>query len=329
MNISSARKNFWISRICAFAGLALCATMAFATYPEKPIHFVVPYGAGGSADAMARILGQHMTERMGQPVVVENRGGASANIGTNYVAKSKGDGYTILLATSTALSVNPLIFKDLPFDPQKDLRPLILAATLPNVVVVSKNIKADSLAELNALLKRDPARRTYASVGNGSPSHLGAELYKRVVGVDLAQVPYKGGSAALQNLVSGQPTFMIAAMPDTMPLVKSGQLKTLAVTTKERLKDYPNLPTVSESVFPDYELIAWYGILAPAGVPDAIVQRLNFALNDALKDPEIAGKFKAMGFDLVGGPPSTLGNLMRSETTKWKQVIDAANIKAQ
>ncbi|QHI98554.1 tripartite tricarboxylate transporter substrate binding protein [Xylophilus rhododendri] len=312
--------------VAAALALSGFAVPALAAWPDQPIHFVVPYPAGGSTDVMARTLGQRMSEVLGQPVIVENRAGASANIGTNYVAKSKPDGYTILLATSTALSVNPSLFKNLPFDPQKDLSPILLAATMPNIVVVGKNVKADSLPELNALIKRDPTQASYASAGNGTPSHLGAELYKRTVGLDVSQIPYKGGAPALQDLVGGQTTFMIAVMPEAMPLVKDGQLKALAITTKNRLPELPNLPTVAETV-PGYELTAWYGILAAAGTPEPIVRKFNTVLNDALKDPVISAKFKTMGFDLLGGPPSALTQLMVSETPKWKQVIEAANIK--
>ncbi len=312
----------------AIALAALCCTAAaHAAYPDQPIRIIVPYPAGGSTDLTARLLGQKVGEQLGQTVIVENRPGAGSNIGTSYVAKSKPDGYTLILATSTALAVNPSLYSKLPYDPQKDLTPIIMTSTMPNVVVVSQDSKAHTLQELNAMLKGPGGPYSFASAGNGTPAHLGGELYKRALGAPIVHVPYKGGAPALTDLVGGQTTFMIAVMPEAMPLVKDGKLRALAVTTKHRLPGYPDLPTVSEAAIPGYELVAWYGILAPAGTPPAIVATLNKAFDKALKAPDVVQKMQDMGFDITGGAPEVLSQRMKAETPVWKEVIDKAGIR--
>ncbi|OZI36970.1 ABC transporter substrate-binding protein [Bordetella genomosp. 10] len=322
----SAVRQFLARGACALSAL-FCAAAASAAYPDQPIRIIVPYPAGGSTDLTARLLGQKVGEQLGQTVIVENRPGAGSNIGTNYVAKSKPDGYTLILATSTALAVNPSLYSNLPFDPQKDLTPIIMTSTMPNVVVVGNGSKAHTLKELNAMLKGPGGPFSYASAGNGTPSHLGGELYKRALGAPLVHVPYKGGAPALTDLVGGQTTFMIAVMPEAMPLVKDGKLRALAVTTRNRLPAYPDLPTVAEAAIPGYELVAWYGILAPAGTPPAIVSTLNKAFDKALKEPDVARKMQDMGFDITGGAPEVLSQRMKTETPVWKDVIEKAGIK--
>ncbi|MBV7481463.1 tripartite tricarboxylate transporter substrate binding protein [Bordetella sp. BOR01] len=299
---------------------------AAAGYPDKPIRIVVPYPAGGSTDVLARTLGQKMGETLGQPVIVENRAGASGNIGASYVANADADGYTLFLGTSTALSVNQSLYQDLPYDPQKDFTPIVLAAMLPSLVVVTPSLKAGTMQDLTALLKTGKAIN-YASAGSGTPSHLGGELYKRMTGAKAMHIPYKGGAPALTDLVGGQTSYMFAILPESMPLVKSGQLRALAVTTSKRLPAYPDLPTVAESGVPGYELIGWYGFLAPDGTPPAIIGKLNDAFNNALNDADVHKRLAGLGFEVEGGPPRRLADLMESESVKWKQVIDEAGIK--
>ncbi|MFC4277360.1 Bug family tripartite tricarboxylate transporter substrate binding protein [Achromobacter aloeverae] len=304
-----------------------CAVSAQAAYPDQPIRIIVPYPAGGSTDLTARLLGQKVGEQLGQTVIVENRPGAGSNIGTGYVVKSKPDGYTLILATSTALAVNPSLYSNLPFDPRKDLTPIIMTSTMPNVIVVGNGSKAHTLKELNAILKGPGGPFSFASAGSGTPSHLGGELYKRALGLPLVHVPYKGGAPALTDLIGGQTTFMIAVMPEAMPLVKDGKLRALAVTTRNRLPGYPDLPTVAEDAIPGYELVAWYGILAPAGTPPAIVGTLNKAFDKALKDPDVVSKMRDMGFDITGGAPDVLARRMETETPIWRDVIQKTGIK--
>lgn len=317
-------RSFCRALLILAAGMAAPAVLA--SYPDQPIRIVVPYAAGGSTDLVARLLGKSVSEQLGQPVVVENRPGAGSNIGTSYAAKAKPDGYTLVLATSTALAANPSLYKNLPFDPQKDFAPIILTSTLPHVVVINDQLSPRTMTELNTFLKNNEAAYSFASAGSGTPSHLGAELYKRKLGVSLVHVPYKGGAPALTDLIGNQTTFMIAVVPEAMPLVKEGRLRALAVTSKQRLAAHPDLPTVAESGIPGYELTAWYGILAPAGTPSTVVDKLNQAFNTALKDPANQEKLKEMGFVIEGGTAAALAERIRTETIKLKEIIKQAGI---
>lgn len=308
--------------------LSLLAIPAQAsTFPEKPVRIIVPYPAGGSTDALARTVGQKLGGIFGQPVIVENRAGASGNIGASYVAQSEPDGYTLFLGTSTALSVNEHLYKDLPYNPQKDFAPIVLATMLPNLLVTSLSLDVNSVEELNALLKEKGEAINYASASNGTPSHLGGELYKQMTGTSARHIPYKGGAPALVDLVGGQTDYMLAILPEAMPLVKSGKLRGLAMTTSERLPAYPDIPTVSEAGVPGYELIGWFAFMAPAATPKDVLNELNRAFDEALQDPETKNKLEQMGFEVVGGPAQKLTDLMRSESAKWKKVIDDVGIK--
>lgn len=319
---------------CALASVVLALPSALpavaadsaAAYPDKPVRIVVPYPAGGSTDVLARALGEKIGQTLGQPVIVENRPGAGSNIGAAYVANSDADGYTLFLGTSTALAVNQSLYKDLPFDPQEDFAPIVLAAMLPSIVVVPQSSPARTMQDLTAMLASG-APANYASAGSGTPAHLGGELYKRMTGTKATHIPYKGGAPALTDLVGGQTDYMFAILPESMPLVNSGQLRALAVTTARRLPAYPDLPTVAESGVPGYELIGWYGFLAPDGTPLAIIDKLNAAFNAALGDRATRARLAGLGFEMEGGPAQRLADLMRSESAKWKQVIEAAHIK--
>lgn len=298
-----------------------------ADFPNKPIRIIVPYPPGGSTDALARMLGQKLSTRFEQPVVVENRAGASGNLGANLAAKSPPDGYTLFLGTSTALAVNPHLYPSLPYNPQQDFAPLILATSLPSLVVVNSAVPVSTIKELNEYLKRRPESVNYASSGNGTPAHLGVEMYKNMTGLSITHVPYKGGAPALVDLVGGQTSLMFAILPESWPLVKDGRLKALAITTAERSPLMPDVPTVAEAGVPGYELVGWYGLLAPAGTPKEIVNKLNQALDQALREKDVLDKLTAAGFQVEGGKPERLGQLMRSESAKWGQVVRDANIK--
>jgi tripartite-type tricarboxylate transporter receptor subunit TctC len=218
------------------------------------------------------------------------------------------------------------LYKQLPYNPQKDFTPIILATMLPSIVVVNGASPIHTMKELTETLKQDPKFGTYASAGNGTPAHLGGELYKRMAGVQASHVPYKGGAPALNDLMGGQTKYMFAILPEAMPLVKSGKLRALAVTTAARLPAYPDLPTVSESGVPGFELIGWYGFLAPAGTRPEVLTKLNDAFAAALKENDVRDRLRALGFEIVGGAPSALTDLMRSETVKWRKVIQDGNI---
>jgi tripartite-type tricarboxylate transporter receptor subunit TctC len=322
----------WLSAAPALVLLALNAKSAQAAdsaaeFPQKPIKIVVPYPPGGSTDVLGRMMGQKLSVRFGQPVVVENRAGASGNLGANFAAKSPADGYTLFLGTSTALAVNPHLYPNLPYDAQKDFAPLILATTLPSLVVANSAVPVKSMKELIEYLKSKNGQVNYASSGNGTPAHLGAEVFKKLTGIQMTHVPYKGGAPALTDLVGGQTSLMFAILPESWPLVKDGRLKALAVTTAQRSPLMPELPTVAESGVPGYELVGWYGFLAPTGTPKEIVAKLNKALDEALQEKDVKEKLTTMGFQVEGGAPERLADLMKSESKKWGQVVKEANIK--
>ncbi|MEI7569771.1 MAG: tripartite tricarboxylate transporter substrate binding protein [Alcaligenaceae bacterium] len=315
----------------------LCAPSASAqnttdpltnAYPAKAVRIIVPYTAGGSTDILARTLGQHIGETLNQSVIIENKPGAGSNIGATYVARANPDGYTLLLGTSTALSANISLYKNLAFNPEKDFSPVILATMLPSVLLVPPSLNVRTVQELTAYLKKAAPPASYASSGSGTPSHLGVELYKRIMGLDVTHIPYKGGAPALLDLIGGQQTtFMLAILPDAAQMIQNGQLRPLAVTTATRLAAQPAWPTMAESGVADFELIGWFAIVAPANTPPTIVAKLNQAFNRALQDPVVQGKLKNLGFEIEGGSPEKLGALIRTETVKWKKVIDDANVK--
>lgn len=299
-----------------------------ADFPNRTIKIIVPYVPGGSTDLLARTLGKAVSDRFNQPVIVENLPGASGNIAVSYVLKQPADGYTIFLGTSAALAVNPHLYKEAsPYDPQKDLAPIILATKQASQVLVNPSLPVKTLQELTAYLKSRPDKENYASAGNGTPGHLGSEMYKMLAGIEMTHIPYKGGAPALLSLASGQTTMSIAIVPESMALVNGGMLRPLAITTLERSPQFPNLPTVNESGIPGFELISWYGFVVRSDTPKEIVAKLNEAFDGALKDKVINKKLTDMGFEIVGGKPEVLSNLMRSESKKWGQVVNQAKIK--
>ena len=298
-----------------------------ADYPTKPIKIVVPYAAGGSTDALARIVAERLSKRFGQAAIVDNKPGASEQIAITSVTKAIPDGYTILLSTLSGLAVNPGLYPKLPYNTQKDLTPISLAATVPSAVVVHPSVPVKNMAELAAYLKSKPGQVSYASAGAGTPSHLGMEYYKKANGFDPVHVPYKGGAPALQEVMGGQVQLMMALVPEAMPLVKAGRLRALAVTTTKRLAAYPDVPTVSESGGKDFDMTFWYAFMAPAGTPAEIVTKLNQAIDAILAEKEVRAKLDELSLDVVGGAPSKVTDLIKSDSAKWKKVIDDAGIK--
>lgn len=318
-----------LTRSFAAAALLAGAVPALAQdYPSKPIKIVVPYAAGGSTDALARMIGERLTQRLGQPAIVENKPGASEQIAITSVAKAAPDGYTILLSTLSGLAVNPGLYKEkLPYDPLKDLTPVLLAATVPSVVVVHPSLPVKTMAELGAYLKNNKGKVSYASAGNGTPSHLGMEYYKKQNDYDPVHVPYKGGAPALQEMMGGQVQVMMALVPEAMPIVKSGKLRALAVTSSKRLPAYPELPTVAEAGGKDFDMTFWYAFMAPAATPPAIVTKLNQTIDAILQDPTLRAKMAEMSLDVAGGSPTRVTELIKADSAKWRKVIDDAGIK--
>lgn len=299
-----------------------------ADYPTKPIKIVVPYSAGGSTDTLARVVAERLGKRLGQPTVVENKPGASEQIAITSVTKATPDGYTLILSTLSGLAVNPGLYGPrLQYNPEKDLKPIVLAATVPSVMVVHPSVPAKNMTELGAYLKSKPGQISYASASAGTPSHLGMEYYKKATGVDPVHVPYKGGAPALQDVMGGQVQLMMALVPEAMPMVKSGRLRALAVTTTKRLAAYPDLPTMAESGGKDFDVTFWYAFMAPAGTPAEIVTKLNQEINGILGEKEVMARLAELSLDVVGGTPAKVSELIKNDSAKWKKVIDDAGIK--
>jgi tripartite-type tricarboxylate transporter receptor subunit TctC len=290
-------------------------------WPDRPIKFIVAAPAGSSIDVLARTLGDKLKDRLGQPVVVENRPAAGGTAATDFVAKSAPDGYTMLMSFNGPLAFGPHLYTKLPYDPQKDLAPVIVTSSQPNVLAVNASLPAQSLKELVAYAKANPGKLNYASVGNGSSSHLTMELLKTTAGLDIVHIPFNGSPPAVTATMQGETQMIFAVMQPLQAQIQAGRLRALAVTTASRFPLLPNLPTVAESGFPGFEALAWNGVLVAAGTPKPIVTRLNAELNAILKDAAVKSALNAQGFELVGGTPEDFAHLIRNESDKWAPVI--------
>lgn len=298
-----------------------------ADWPSRTIQIVVPYTPSTGADILARILGPKLAERWKVAVVTENRAGASGNIGTDFVAKSTPDGYT-LLCTATSFGTNPAVNRNLPFDPVKSFVPVIQLASSSVSVNVTPSLPAKSMREFIDLARREPGKLYYSSPGNGAPQHLAMELLKQEAHIDLVHVPYKGSGGALTDLVGGHVQAMIASLQTVAPYVQSGKLRMLAVMSGERSEAFPDVPTLKELGLADLEVDTWYGIFAPAGTSPAAVTKLNAELNALLKQPDVRSFLAKQGMSAVGGSPERFGELVRKELARWSRVVAAAGIKA-
>jgi tripartite-type tricarboxylate transporter receptor subunit TctC len=317
-----------IGAALALLVLTTGAEAADQTWPSRPVRIIVPFPSGGSADTLARLIGQKLTEPLGQPMVVENKPGAGGNIGTDAVAHSAPDGYTILLTPSSFAS-QPSLYTNLTWDPIKDFTPVALIASQPHILVVNPALPAHSVQELIALAKSKPGQLSYASGGVGATNHLTGELFKRLTGTDIVHVPYRGNPLAVVDVINGQVAMMFDFMITGLPHVKEGRLRALAVTGAHRSPQVPDLPTLIESGFPEGEASAWFAILAPTGTPPTIVRRLNTELNLALKQKDVLARLDTLGAEPMGGSPEAAATLLRSEITKWAGVIKAANIHVE
>ena len=319
------------------AALSLAATLAISTphaaaaadaYPARPIRFVVAFPPGGGTDIIARSIAQKLAERLAQQVVVDNRPGAGGNIGTDIVAKSAPDGYTLLMGSAGPLAINASLFDKMPFDPIRDLAPVTLAASTPNVLVVHPSLKAATVNELIALAKARPGEINFASSGHGTPAHLAGELFNSMAGVKLVHVPYKGAAPALADLLGGQVQLMFSTMPPALPHVKDGKLRALAVTSSKRSRATPELPTVDEAALPGFEANTWHGVVVPAGTPAAVVVRLNREIVAILHMPEVVGRLSGQGAEALGSTPEEFAAYIKSETLKWAKVVRDSGAKA-
>jgi tripartite-type tricarboxylate transporter receptor subunit TctC len=308
--------------------MALAAVPAHAQpYPAKPIRFVIPVPPGGGVDILARAIGQKLAESLKVPVVPENKPGGSAVVGTDLLAKSPPDGYTIMMAY-TAHATNPYLNPNLPYDTAKDFTPVALVGYIPLVLVVHPSVPANSVKELVALAKAKPGQLQFASGGAGAGAHLSGELFRYLAEVDVTHIPYKGNAPALVDLLGGQVTMMFDTINTALPHVKSGRLKLLATTTPTRSSLAPEVPTMIEEGLPGFEVSAWYAVLAPARTPRDVVQRLNAEINKALADPEMKARFAAQGVEFVGGSPEQAESFVRNESARWQKVIKATGMKA-
>jgi len=298
-------------------------------YPVKPIRIVVNNQPGGTSDFFARVIGQTITDATQQPVLVDNRPGASGNVAAEAVAKAAPDGYTLLLTGSTALTVNPSMFRKLTYDSMKDLTPISMIAVFPSFVVTHPSLPVRNVKELIALAKARPGELTYASTGLGQTSHLGMELIKTMAKVDIFHVPYKASVAALVDLLGGRITVMLATVPASLSHVKNGRLRALAVTSLKRTPALPELPTVAESGLPGYEITLWHGFFVTAGAPEAAISRLNAITVQALNSPEIKRKLLEEGAEPLGSSPQRATEQMKLDIVKWRKLIQDAGVKPE
>ncbi len=298
-------------------------------YPARPIRMIVAYPPGGGTDIVGRLMAQKLSENLGQNVVVDNRGGATGNIGTELAARATPDGYTLLMGNVAPNAINISLFNKLPYDPVKDFAPVSLAAITPNILVVHPSLAVKTVKDLVALAKTKPGVLNFPSAGIGSSSHLAGEMLKTMAGIDMVHVPYKGGGPALIALLSGQVQLMFATMPAAMPHLKSGKLRPVAVTSGRRSQTLPELPTIAESGIKGYEAATWYGLLAPAGTPKPVVTRLHGEVVKILATTETRERFADQGFEPVGNTPAEFSAYIKSEIVKWGRVIKDASIKPE
>jgi len=311
-----------------FLGIAMaaCASLAAAqAYPSKPVRLIAAFSAGGTSDLIARLLAQHVAPALGQPVVVENRVGSNGIIGTDYVAKSSPDGYTLLLAPS-GHAINNSLNPNVPYDPIKDFSFITLIGTVPMVVTASKDFPPSSLAELIAYAKHKPGAINFGSGGPGSSNQLATELFAHMVGIKMTHIPYKGDAPGIADLLGGQISFIFLNTPASLPLVKGGKTKALGITSEKRSALLPEVPAIGESV-PGYVAGSWHGIFAPAGVPQPIVARLNTELVKAIQSPAVREKLEGWGVNVVGSSSAEFEAFVKQEITKWANVIKTANVK--
>ena len=321
-------KPFSAHILTTFATGFITATIAFFNFayasdafPNKPIRFIVPYAAGGATDTTARLVSKELTAILGQPVVVENKAGAGGNIGTDYVAKSSPDGYTMLLAYTGPMAINPSLYDSLPFKPQQDFAPVTLLAQAPQILGVHPSIPATTVEEFVAYAKANPNTLFFGSSGNGGADHLAGELFKMLTGAQITHVPYKGGAPALADLVAGRTQLQFMTIPASIGHIQAGRIRPLAILDKKRYPLFPNVPTISEAGVKNYDVNNWYGVVVAAGTPEPIVNKLNSALIKALRSEEVQARFSGLGLVPVSNTPKEFQRFIATESARWAEII--------
>ena len=309
-------------------GVATTGAFAQGSYPERAVRIIVPFPAGGPADVLARIVGDGLSQSLGKPFVVENKAGAGGNIGMEQGARAAPDGYTLTLAPVGNLTVAPVLYSKLPYDPAKDFAPISVLAVVPNVLIVHPSVPAKTVAELVALAKAKPGSLNYASPGNGSIPHLAAELFKRMAGVDIVHIPFNGVAPATNAVLSGEVQIFFAQSSSALPQWHAGKVVALGVATRKRIAAAPELPTIAELGFPDFEATSWYALVAPAGTPMPVIDRIHAEIVRALALPDVRERIAGLGAEPVGNSPAEFAAMQRAETARWTRVAKEANIHA-
>ena len=310
--------------------LGLAETAFGQAYPSRPVKIIVPYPPGGVTDLFARVLGQQLQESLGQPFIVENKPGASQMVGAMAVAKAPPDGYTLLVGSITSLAMNAYTQKNIQYDPVKDFAPVSLGMTMPMFLVVNPNtVPVNSVQELIALLKANPGKFTFSTTGNGSSTHMAGELFKIMTDTDMQAIPYKGSAPGIADVVAGQVHMSFDPGSSTLPSVKAGRLRALAVTGLQRFSLMPDLPTVSEAGVPGYESVVWFGIVTTAGTPPAVTAKLSQEMNRILRLPAVIERFAAFAIDLTPDTPEEFGALIKSDVAKWSKLLRDVGIKPE
>lgn len=320
-------KTLKMSIASIFVACCLSAAAAAQEWPSKSLKMVIPQSPGGATDFAGRVLAQKLSEVLGQPVIVENRSGAAGNIGTDSVVKSEADGYTILLAALASIAVAPHLYKNLPFDPAKDLIPVTVVANALHVLVVSQSLPVKTVSELIVYAKANPDKLSFGSPGTGEAGHLAGELFKAMTDTKLLNVPYKGGGPAMVGLLGGQVQMIFATVTTALSHINSGTLRAIAMTGGHRFEGLPSIPTFAEAGLPGYEVNNWLGVFLPTGTPSAVVKRLNVALGQALKTDDVKTKFIKSGLEPVWMTPENFADYVKSETIKWGKVVSDAGVK--
>jgi tripartite-type tricarboxylate transporter receptor subunit TctC len=302
--------------------------LAAEQFPARPLRMIIPFPPGGGTDIMGRMVAQRLNDALAMQVVIDNRGGAGGLIGTEMAARANPDGHTLMIGSVSTICMNPSLHKNLSFDPIRDLAPVSLVASTPSMLVVGSTLPVKSVKDLIALAKAKPGQLSYATPGSGSSSHLGTELFKQAAGVDIIHVPYKGTGPAVTDLVSGQVAMFISNMPSVLPMIRAGRLRALAVTSLQRSALTPDLPTVAESGIPGFEVIVWYGVLGPAGMPRPILLRINQEVRKMSDMQDVKDRLAAQGAEVMTSTPEAFGKRIRDDRAKWERIVKSAGVKA-